>query len=160
MSSGNSALDAAGWGVVLVGTGAITGTVVDVLVRKVLQKHIQQPVVRGLVQVGVGVVVLGQMMQAIFTAGSRSPIGDGPLVFFFFLSQPGLIQDVHQIGAWIRRTINGYSAQPITGPLTPLAAPSAAPCASAPACAAAAAAAPLSLADAVAPPARAWSKRR
>lgn len=105
MSSPN-AVQAAGWGVFLVGTGVITGTLVDVLAGRLLRSQIQHPVVRGLVQVALGVVVLGQVMSSVLTEPTSSPLGDTPMLIFFYLSQPSLHADVGAIGAYLRGVLN------------------------------------------------------
>ena len=110
-----SALSAAGWGIFLVGTGVVTGTVVDSVVNRLLRSYVEHPLLRAIVQVGVGVVLLGQVLQAVLASDfGGSPIGDGPLMFFFFATQANLLADIAMASIALRRAIGGHPGQGIT----------------------------------------------
>ena len=109
-----SALSAAGWGIFLVGTGVVTGTVVDSVVNRLLRSYVEHPLLRAVVQVGVGVVLLGQVLQAVLASDfGGSPIGDGPLMLFFFATQANLLADIAMASIALRRAIGGHPGQGI-----------------------------------------------
>lgn len=80
-------------GLVQAGTGVLVGKSLDMLADRLTQLN-SSPALRVIVQISVGIPVLGEVMRGLSGGGLDSPIGDAPLIYFFYRSQPSLFKHI------------------------------------------------------------------
>lgn len=76
------------WSFAFAGTGAFLGSAVDRVMTRALADSKHAPEVRLVAHFSVAILALGQITQQLIPSGAESPIGDGILMFFFFMQQP------------------------------------------------------------------------
>lgn len=105
--SAQAALRSIAWATLVSSAGLTVGTVVDGIVGSRLDAYWpQQHVLKSVVQFGVGVGVLGEVVAFLVPSDAASPISDGLMFYWFIWSQPRLQKNVSLVTERLRHMIS------------------------------------------------------
>ncbi len=104
--SAQAALRSVAWATLVSATGLTVGTVVDGIVGSRLDAYWpHQPLLKSVVQFGVGVAVLGECVAFLVPSDAASPISDGLMFYWFIWSQPRMQKNVSLVTDRLRHMI-------------------------------------------------------
>lgn len=104
--SAQAALRSVAWATLVSATGLTVGTVVDGIVGSRLDVYWpHQPLLKSVVQFGVGVAVLGEGVAFLVPSNASSPISDGLMFYWFIWCQPRLQKNVSLVTERLRHMI-------------------------------------------------------